>query len=88
MSKKKESGVWFEEAGWTFFVVTTAVLAAPCSYVAWQLAKARISWFGRVGTGTLIAGILAGVFTWAVNAVLQARAAKRRTSQRRKKSKK
>ena len=79
---KKERSVRFDAAGWVFWLVTAVVLVAPCTYAAVKLTYGEVSWVVRAGMGLVSASIGAGVFTFAVNSVLQWRVRRQRLAKR------
>lgn len=81
-------GPRFESAGWGFFLVSWIVFAVPCIYIMYQNAYNDTSPMVYLGFGIFLAGGLAGVLTWIVNSILQARAERFYERERRKAKKK
>jgi len=77
----------FDAAGWLFWTVVFALCAGPCMYAAWQIIDPKANRLYPIGTGFVVAAILAGFISWAVNAALQWRE-KRQRIERRKKARK
>ena len=72
----------FETAGWTFFVVLTLVLSAPCILAAWVISYESTEWYMRVGIGLTFAGFASAFLTWITNSALQYRVDRIKKAQR------
>lgn len=78
MSKSKRK---FESVGWGFWLIVFFVAVGPCIYGLLQIGDQGVEPLVLVTFGTLAAAVVAGLFSWVVNTLLQARAGR---SQRRK----
>lgn len=65
-----------DSVGWRFWLVVFVVLCGPATFVTWKLTVETAPLVTRIGTGIFAASLAAGFVTWAVNALLQARAAR------------
>ena len=74
--------------GWKFWFVIFVLIAVPGVYFSFQLVTERTTFFVPVAMGGIAAAIVAGVLSWAVNAVLQSRAKRRQLAARKKAKKK
>lgn len=72
-----------EAVGWPFWSILFFILLGPAIYFSWQIKVRTASILFPITLGAIMAAVAAGVFTTAVNAVLQ-----RRTANLHKKSKK
>ncbi len=80
---KKESFT-FDAAGWLFWSVVFVVLVGPLTYLSWNIVYETASRIVPVGMGVVGAAIGAGFISWAVNALVQFRAKKKRVQERKK----
>ena len=60
------------------------LFTAPCIYGAWQIIDRDKNRLYPIGTGIILAIVVSGVVSWAVNAVLQWREKKQRIERRKK----
>jgi uncharacterized membrane protein len=84
VAKVQQSSNRFESAGWLFFGITVAVIIGPFIYLASQVVLVGTPIATVVALGVVMALVVAGLFTAAVNAVLQRAARKRRAAERKK----
>ena len=75
---KKKSAPRFDAAGWWFWLAVFAVVLGPCIYLIYSIKLSRTGWMAVIGFGAMLAALLSGVLTWAINEVVQRRAAKQR----------
>ncbi|GMV90819.1 MAG: hypothetical protein AMXMBFR82_05970 [Candidatus Hydrogenedentota bacterium] len=76
-----------DSVGWLFWFIVFAVALIPSVYFAFQIVNEDQAPPIPVGMGVILAGFIAGIVAWVVNAVLHLRA-KRFHETARKKSKK
>jgi len=69
--KKDQKKFKFDAAGWGFYLITLAILAAPAIYGCFQIVTKTTKWPMPVIMGLFVASMGAGFITWAVNTTLQ-----------------
>ncbi|MFO7973903.1 MAG: hypothetical protein R6V12_04635 [Candidatus Hydrogenedentota bacterium] len=81
---KKNKAESLEYVGWKFWFVVFVIVAVPGSYLSFQLVREGTSFLVPIAMGGVGAAVGAGVVSWAVNAVLQYWAKRRRLAARKK----
>lgn len=76
-----------DSVGWLFWFIVFLIASIPSVYFAFQIVDEEQAPPIPVGIGVILAGFIAGIVAWVVNAVLHARA-KRFYEAARKKAKK
>ena len=86
MAKKSTQKI--EGAGWLCWSITFVVLLFPCCYYSWIYTDVSVARFVPIGFGAAVAGFVAGLFTWVVNAIIQNRVERRKRQERKNKKRK
>ena len=76
-----KSGYKLDAVGWGFWVIVFIIVVGPCIYGLLQIGDQGVEPLVLVVFGTLAAAIVAGLFSWLANFLLQARAARMRAAQ-------
>ncbi len=71
MSKPKRK---FDSVGWGFWLIVFFVALGPCIYGLLQIGDDGVEPIVLVTFGTLAGAVVAGLLSWVVNLLLQARA--------------
>lgn len=71
-----------DSVGWIFWLVCFVLFSAPCIYWAWQQKYESTPWGTPIIIGMVAGAIIAGMFSSAVNWVLQRRARNRQLAER------
>ena len=77
-----------ESVGWVFWLVIFFVAIAPSIYLCWRVTYEGTTLWAPAIFGVLAAALIAGVFSWIVNSILQRRVEQRRKTERRQTKKK
>lgn len=70
----KQSRNSLDSVGWLFWFIVFLVALIPSVYFAFQVVTDDQAAPIPVGMGVILAGFIAGIVAWSVNAVLQTRA--------------
>jgi Co/Zn/Cd efflux system component len=65
-------------------MIVFLLLIAPCIFLSWKIIYRVYGPWPPIGLGIVFAAVMAGVVSWAVNAVLQQRRKKQRIARRKK----
>ena len=80
----KNEGFKFDAAGWLFWTVVLVLLTPFCIYGSLKIVFQGTSRVVPIGMGVVLAAVGAGLVSWSVNAVIQARKKKQRQIERKK----
>ena len=78
----KAKGFRLDSAGWGVWSICTILLVGPCIYGSFQLVQRHVLWTVPVGMGVIFAAVVSAFATWALNAVLQSGAERRKMAAR------
>jgi hypothetical protein len=68
----------FDSVGWGFWLIVFVVAVGPCIYGLLKIGDEGVEPIVLVTFGTLAAAMVAGLFSWVVNFLLQARVSRAR----------
>ena len=78
----KEKKELFDAAGWGFWGILFVLFLAPSVYGVWHIIYRVQRGPVAIAAGVVLAALLAGIVSWAVNMVIQRRRKKQRQADR------